>query len=239
MKTPLAQWEAQMEALVEGIFADQLQPHDITVRLIRALEDSVVGSRPPATHYIVRFNTSDAERLLRERPALADELAEALVQAAREAHFTLPRQPEIAILPSDDLKPRQMAVVPDVSFSELSHTQGLTPPPRTVRRPAVSIPAFLIINGKRTLPLDQPLMNIGRRKDNQIILDDLSVSRSHAQLRLRFGKYVLYDLGSHSGTLVNGRRIQECVLQPGDVITLGAVQLIYGEGTVSQVPVPE
>jgi hypothetical protein len=237
MKTPLAQWEAQMEALVEGIFADQLQPHDITVRLIRALEDSAVGSRPPATHYIVRFNASDAERLLRERPALAEELAEALVQAAREAHFTLPRQPEIVILPDDDLKPRQMAVVPDVSFSDLSHTQGLIPPqPRSVRPPAVNISAFLIINGKRTLPLDQPLMNIGRRKDNQIILDDLSVSRSHAQLRLRFGKYMLYDLGSHSGTLVNGRRIQECVLQPGDVITLGGVQLIYGEGTISQVP---
>jgi len=55
------------------------------------------------------------------------------------------------------------------------------------------------------------------------------VSRSHAQLRLRFGHYVVYDLGSTAGTFVNGQRIEECVLRPGDVISLGGVPVIYGE----------
>ena len=239
MKKPLAQLESQMESLVEGILADQLQPPDITVRLVRALEDSATGGRLPVTHYLVRLNTADAERLLGGRPALADELADALVQAAREAHYTLPRRPEIVILPGDDVKPRQVVVTPDVNQADTSATQGLTPVPHVRRQPAPTIAAFVIVNGKRTVPLDQAIMNIGRRKDNQIILDDITVSRSHAQLRLRFGKYMVYDLGSHSGTLVNGRRIQECVLEPGDVITLGHVQLIYGEGTVSQVPAVE
>jgi pSer/pThr/pTyr-binding forkhead associated (FHA) protein len=61
------------------------------------------------------------------------------------------------------------------------------------------------------------------------VIDDARVSRSHAQLRLRFGHYVVYDLGSSGGTFVNGQRIEECVLRPGDVISLGGVPVIYGE----------
>jgi pSer/pThr/pTyr-binding forkhead associated (FHA) protein len=57
------------------------------------------------------------------------------------------------------------------------------------------------------------------------------VSRRHAQLRLRFGRYTLYDLDSQSGTLVNGQPVQEWVLQPGDVMSLGGVNLIYTEDT--------
>jgi pSer/pThr/pTyr-binding forkhead associated (FHA) protein len=96
--------------------------------------------------------------------------------------------------------------------------------------------AFLILNGTRTIPLDQPVMNIGRRLDNQLVLEDNRVSRLHAQIRRRSGRYMLYDLGSRGGTCVNGRRIVECVLEPGDVIALGGTEIIYGEGIISQVP---
>ena len=89
--------------------------------------------------------------------------------------------------------------------------------------------AFLILDGERTLPLREALLNIGRRTDNHLVLDDSRVSRSHAQLRLRYGRYVLYDLGSTSGTFVNGQRTSECVLRPGDVVSLGGVSIIYGE----------
>jgi pSer/pThr/pTyr-binding forkhead associated (FHA) protein len=89
--------------------------------------------------------------------------------------------------------------------------------------------AFVILDGERTISLREPVLNLGRRLDNQIIVDDPRVSRSHAQLRLRFGHYVVYDLGSTGGTFVNGKRIEECVLRPGDVISLGGVPVIYGE----------
>ena len=59
------------------------------------------------------------------------------------------------------------------------------------------------------------------------MLDDPRVSRHHCQLRYRFGSYVLYDLGSRAGTYVNNQRISEVVLQPGDVIALAGVRLVY------------
>ena len=237
IKSQLSRLEAKVEALVEGIFANPLQPQDLTVSLTRALEDSASGGRPPATHYIVRLNSADVERLQQDHPALADNLAEALLQAAREAHLTLPHRPDIVLLPGDDIKPRGLVVVAN-RVVDLSATQSLAPMTRTAAPPPPpALAAFLIINGTRTVPLDQPIINIGRRLDNHLILEDNRVSRTHAQIRQRFGRYMLYDLGSRGGTCVNGQRIVECVLQPGDVITLGGTQLIYGEGIISQVPV--
>jgi hypothetical protein len=239
LKSQLSRLEARVEALVEGIFANPLQPPDLTISLTRALEDSAGGGRPPATHYIVRLHPADVDRLLQDHPTLADDLAEALLQAAREAHLTLPRRPDIILLPGEDIKPRGLVVVADVNLAaDSSITQSLTPMARPAPPPAQpsTAAAFLIINGTRTIALNQPIMNIGRRLDNHLILEDNRVSRTHAQIRQRFGRYMLYDLGSRGGTCVNGQRVVECVLQPGDVITLGGTQLIYGEGIISQVP---
>jgi hypothetical protein len=239
IKSQLSRLEAKVEALVEGIFANPLQPQDLTVSLTRALEDSAGSGRPPAAHFIVRLNPADVDRLQLEHPSLADDLAEALLQAAREAHLTLHHRPDIVLLPGEDIRPRGLVVVANINLAaDHSVTQSLTPAARPAAPPAASPPgaAFLIINGTRTILLDQPILNIGRRLDNQLILEDNRVSRSHAQIRQRFGRYMLYDLGSRGGTCVNGQRIVECVLQPGDVITLGGTQLIYGEGIISQVP---
>jgi pSer/pThr/pTyr-binding forkhead associated (FHA) protein len=102
-------------------------------------------------------------------------------------------------------------------------TPARPPAPRTAPR------AFLILDGRNTVVLEQPVVALGRRPDNDIVVEDGRVSRTHAQLRLRFGHYVVYDLGSTAGTYVNGSRVEECVLRPGDVISLGGVAIIYGE----------
>ena len=72
-------------------------------------------------------------------------------------------------------------------------------------------------------------MTLGRRSDCDIVLDSRSVSRRHAQLRWRFGRFIIYDLGSRAGTLVNEQPITEFALRPGDVIELAETSLIYGE----------
>jgi len=228
---PLSVIEARMEALVEGtlarLFRGRLQARDIALQLARALEDSVTSGQP-ALRYALRLNPADAQALLGEQPRLAEILADELVAAAREGNITLPGQPEILILPEPLLKPRSVTVTAEAAPLSLSDT--LSSAPISAAQPAASAPnAFLILEGERTVPLTQPIISLGRRLDNHIILDDPRVSRAHAQLRARFGRYVLYDLGSTGGTYVNGQRVQECILRPGDVISLAGVPVIYGE----------
>lgn len=234
-KSRLTQLEEKMEALVEGtfarLFAGHLQPRDIALQLARALEDSVAGGGP-ALRYAVRLNPADAQALLGEQPRLAELLAAELVQAAREAGVTLPHVPEVLILPDPALKARSVTVTAETTA--ITDTAAAAPynadAPRDGTGPISAAPrAFLILDGERTVPLSQPIVGLGRRLDNHVILEDARVSRAHAQLRLRFGRYVLYDLGSTGGTYVNGQRVQECVLRPGDVISLAGVLIIYGE----------
>ena len=90
--------------------------------------------------------------------------------------------------------------------------------------------AFLIIDGVRVIPLDQPIINIGRKKDNHIVINNEHVSRYHAQIRAVRDRFVILDLDSSVGTSVNGKPITHAFLNPGDVISLGGVPLIFGQG---------
>jgi pSer/pThr/pTyr-binding forkhead associated (FHA) protein len=89
--------------------------------------------------------------------------------------------------------------------------------------------AFLIVEGVKVYPLKQAVINIGRRLDNMVVVDDPRVSRNHAQLRSINGRFVVFDLNSTGGTFVNGQRASQSVLYPGDVISLAGVTLIFGQ----------
>ncbi len=93
--------------------------------------------------------------------------------------------------------------------------------------------AFLIIEGVKIHPLTEAVINIGRRFENHVIIDDPRVSRQHAQLRAIHGHYVLFDLSSRSGTFVNGQRANQVVLYPGDEISLAGVKLIFSQNNPS------
>jgi pSer/pThr/pTyr-binding forkhead associated (FHA) protein len=68
-------------------------------------------------------------------------------------------------------------------------------------------------------------LRIGRMKENDLVVNNLSVSRFHATLRQEDGHIVLKDLGSENGCWVNGRRVNECRVGPGDRIQIGKHQL--------------
>ncbi|GAC1474256.1 MAG: hypothetical protein PVSMB7_29140 [Chloroflexota bacterium] len=69
---------------------------------------------------------------------------------------------------------------------------------------------------------------IGRLDTCDLPVDDRSVSREHARLSRLHDGYVVEDLGSTNGTLVNGRRIDEAViLRPGDILTVGSVEFRF------------
>jgi adenylate cyclase len=83
-------------------------------------------------------------------------------------------------------------------------------------------------------------LTIGRELDNLLILDDPRVSRRHAVVRLVGGSYQVFDLGSGNGTYLNDQRLPPQVaipLKEGDVIRLGASQLVYLSGEKSKLEI--
>lgn len=70
-----------------------------------------------------------------------------------------------------------------------------------------------------------PELLIGRSSSCDLVLHDPNVSRRHAQLFFREGRWILLDLRSTNGTYVNGVRVQRSELLPGDVLALGTEQL--------------
>ena len=66
-----------------------------------------------------------------------------------------------------------------------------------------------------------PELLVGRHSSCDVVLPNLGVSRRHALLRFRDGRWILRDLDSRNGTLVNGVRVGRCELRPGDRLEVG------------------
>ncbi|TAN36721.1 MAG: FHA domain-containing protein [Verrucomicrobia bacterium] len=83
------------------------------------------------------------------------------------------------------------------------------------------------VKGK-TFLIDQDEMVIGRRKENNIVLDHASVSGRHCAIRREGGRCFVRDLGSTNGTRLNGRDLNvEQRLHPKDLLQVGTLELIY------------
>lgn len=79
--------------------------------------------------------------------------------------------------------------------------------------------------------LDRDMVSIGREPSAEVFLDDVTVSRKHAQIHREGGRMVLRDLGSLNGTYVNRRRIEaDEPLENGDEIQIGKFRLVYLAG---------
>jgi hypothetical protein len=85
-------------------------------------------------------------------------------------------------------------------------------------------------SGSRYL-LDEPVVTAGRHPDSVIFLDDVTVSRRHAEIRRDGDVYVVRDVGSLNGTYVNRRLVDEVRLEDGDELQIGRFKLVFFHGT--------
>jgi len=83
--------------------------------------------------------------------------------------------------------------------------------------------------GSRFL-LDQPTTSAGRHPDSDIFLDDVTVSRRHAEFRQDEGDFQVVDVGSLNGTYVNREPVDSAVLANGDEVQIGKFRLVFLTG---------
>lgn len=86
--------------------------------------------------------------------------------------------------------------------------------------------AFLIVN-KQMIPLTKRVTSFGRQLENDIVFHEDFLSRFHAEIVHEGDQYILYDKESTSGTFVNGRKVDRCVLNSGDLISLANVLVMF------------
>jgi pSer/pThr/pTyr-binding forkhead associated (FHA) protein len=85
---------------------------------------------------------------------------------------------------------------------------------------------YLIVN-RQMIPLEKQTIKLGRQLENDIVFHEEFVSRFHAEIRFEDGKYVLYDNESTGGTYVNGKKVDRCVLNSGDLISIATIQIMF------------
>ena len=236
-KSSLDRIEDRLQSLIEGSLSSLVSwggnPQTLSHALIKALHaDLHTGEdgQPVAPgNYTIQVNP---ERLpyWQADPKLLEIVREHFSRAAREQGINFSSGPSMHLAVDPSLALNAVRVVTSQAGQSLEDTAVLLAnhePPS----PKENLPqnAFLIVNGDQIFPLRQAVVNIGRRLDNHLAIDDPRVSRSHAQLRAIHGQYVLFDLNSTGGTYVNGQRINQYRLNPGDVISLAGVPMIFGQ----------
>jgi pSer/pThr/pTyr-binding forkhead associated (FHA) protein len=78
--------------------------------------------------------------------------------------------------------------------------------------------------------LDRPLTSAGRHPESEIFLDDITVSRRHAEIEVVDDGYVVRDVSSLNGTYLNRERVTEAPLANGDELQIGKFKLVFFQG---------
>ncbi len=237
MRFKLAHIEARLQGLVEGsaawLFPSKRHQANLVSRLLEAMYSGIkpgTDSVPVVPNlFTLTVNTSQV-KAIQANHSLLEGLARTLQEAGEEFNLKFSGPVVIHILGENSIPLGDVRVAARNSRENLAQTSDLALDEWNEIN-ALPLNAFLIVDGTRIFALQSTVINIGRRPDNQLFIDDPRVSRTHAQLRAVKGHYILFDLNSTGGTFVNGARINQFSLRPGDVISLSGVPLVYGQDT--------
>ncbi len=231
----LDQLETRIKALIEGRLAGLFPAREIRDLFLQHLVDAMqTGAQLQADGialapdiYVLLLHP-DQVPPIESNPTLLANLASLIQQAGEKSGLHFTQEPKVYISPNADIPKDALDVVSRISQEAPGETVELTSRMGTAQE---NIPprVFLIVNGVRIFSLEQEVVNIGRRDDNDLVINDPRVSRTHAQLRAGHGNYTLFDLDSKGGSFVNGQRIVQRILVPQDVISLAGIPLVYGQ----------
>ncbi len=234
----LRRLETRLEGLVEGsaerIFPGMQAQHNLASQLLESMRQGIYqdanGDSFSPNLFILEVNPAQAGSLA-SNDVFLDGVAKMLQEEGNAAGLRFASPLAIRINEDPRISPGDVRVQALHSGADLTDTSSMLAEPAD-ESPGVLPNAFLIVDGIQVYPIHQVVVNIGRRMDNHIVIDDERISRLHAQLRLVRGQFVIFDLDSTGGTWVNSERIRQKTLQPGDVISLAGLPIVFGQETV-------
>ncbi|MEA2398265.1 MAG: hypothetical protein QOK25_1821 [Thermoleophilaceae bacterium] len=243
--------EAKLEGLVGGAFSrafkSRVQPVEIARKLAKEMRDnqtvSISRTYVP-NHYTVYLSPQDREQFEGYEDGVKKELSDYLLENARTEGLALLTRPTIDFETDDRLALGEFGIQTQLvgapedehevpadagpSAGDFGHTMVYSPDreARPLAPPPLAGRAMLVGDGKRTV-LSGSRMLIGRSRDCDVTLEDPNASRRHAELRNEDGHWIVTDLGSTNGVKVNGRKVEQAVLQPGDELSFGLARLRF------------
>ncbi len=205
--------------MVDGVFSRRsrgsIRPIELGRRLVREMDDNrsvdVKGRRIVPNDFTVMLNAADHAGFGDIEDALVAELAEAAREYAREEgyHFMGPVTVQLAV--DNNLRGGRFSIVSQLKQASTGPGMG----------------SLVLPSGERVYVNDQPV-TIGRLPECAIAVNDSNISRRHAEVRAGATAFVVVDLGSTNGTMINGVKISgEQRLRDGDIISVGATHLRF------------
>jgi hypothetical protein len=228
--------ETKIADLVEGAFGrafrSEITPVELARRLVREMDRhrrSSLSSTVVPNEYLVWLSPADRRHLADIEPSLIEELATHLLEHARSEHLALPSRPHIELrtdrrlaLGACGIEARVVSAPPPVASRRMPAAAGGVPLSGEV------LGAASVDIGGQRIAIGPAGAVIGRSGDADIVIAVHEVSRRHAQIIPDRDGWIISDLGSTNGVRVNGRLIGVPTrLQDGDLIELGAVELLF------------
>jgi hypothetical protein len=247
----LSDFERRLEGIIEGVFTKAfrtgLHPVELATRILKEMEASkTVGVREVwvPNRFTFVLSPPDRERFENTEKALRRELQQVVSQGAEERGWSLVGPAEVTFETDPRLKQGEYACRSElvegptgsgpVARTGAGNRPGAGSGPGTARQPAAESTATLTLLDKgkprKTFALTKDRVIIGRLDESDVVVPDPGVSRRHAEVRRDDGEYILSDLGSTNGTMVNEASIGERTLADGDRITVGSSVLEFRRG---------
>jgi len=230
----LRRLETHLQALIEGsterFFPVFKYRNDLGRRLVEAMQTEI---RPApdgtlfAPNLFTIFLPEEQAQVFQNQQELLDELADCLRLACQDTQVLFASEPVVKVISNPEPGTTETQIVAQFNLELEEKTSTLVPQPASNPEDQ-ALRAFLIVDGTQVFPLDGKLVRIGQSEENELVIDHPQVSPVHAQLRLVRGRYTIFDLSSEGGTFVNGTKVSQHLLAPGDVISLGGLPLVFG-----------
>ena len=248
--------EDRLEGLVEGfftkVFRSGLQPVEVGRRILREMAEqkTVSVNRVYAPNeFKVLMGPADYSRFAQMEAGLAREFTELIIDAAKQNRWNLMGLPRItfeevermgkgefkveASLAAD---PDRAAQVSTHEPDEAAASKARAISSDTAARLGVVGTATLVVldekgGARERISLTRSPVVIGRMSTCDVVLSDSNVSRRHAELRREGDRWMLEDLGSTNGTLVDEKLAKQHELTGGETLTFGTSALRFELGS--------